>query len=503
MNSVEKSLSPESETIVPVRPALRTSAPPPAGAGRGAGAIGWWVALVGAAAVALAFVFFVLPQWVAPPEAPAAAVGAAPVSPDPPPVPELSPAERAALAAEAERLLAQLLTQTARLDEQGASGWGADGWTRYVERSRAGDDAYLAKSFPAAVQSYTDALAAGEALIAQSHEIVERALTAARAAFAAGNAEHAIGQYDVVLGIEPEHEAAKRERERAARLPEVLALVAEGDSLRDGGKLEDAAAAYRRALEVDAGWQLARDALTAVTTRIANDRFDGLMSAGFAALAREDYEAAAEQFSAALAMRPSATAAREGLVQAEQGAKLGDIALAEARALAFERRERWELAVAQYQAALAADPTLVFAKTGLARATARADLDAKIANLIEKPTLLFQDAIAADARKLLEQAAAVDEPDAPRIAAQRAELERLLNLASTPLPVQLRSDQLTEVTVYRVGPLGTFAVKDIELRPGTYTAVGSRNGYRDVRSTFTVLPGRSLPPIEVICSEPI
>ena len=32
----------------------------------------------------------------------------------------------------------------------------------------------------------------------------------------------------------------------------------------------------------------------------------------------------------------------------------------------------------------------------------------------------------------------------------------------------------------------------VELRPGTYTAIGSRDGYRDVRQTFTVRPGREL-----------
>jgi hypothetical protein len=71
------------------------------------------------------------------------------------------------------------------------------------------------------------------------------------------------------------------------------------------------------------------------------------------------------------------------------------------------------------------------------------------------------------------------------------------------LTVELTSDELTEVTVYRVGQLGTFASKAVQVRPGTYTAVGSRNGYRDVRATFTVLPGQALPPIRVVCTEPI
>jgi hypothetical protein len=54
-----------------------------------------------------------------------------------------------------------------------------------------------------------------------------------------------------------------------------------------------------------------------------------------------------------------------------------------------------------------------------------------------------------------------------------------------------------------VGNLGSFAATTLELRPGTYTAVGSRNGYRDVRETFSIIPGRPLEPIRVQCVEPI
>jgi hypothetical protein len=51
--------------------------------------------------------------------------------------------------------------------------------------------------------------------------------------------------------------------------------------------------------------------------------------------------------------------------------------------------------------------------------------------------------------------------------------------------------------------LGAFASRDVELRPGTYTVIGSRDGYRDVRQTFTVRPGGNLAPITVVCVEPI
>jgi hypothetical protein len=145
---------------------------------------------------------------------------------------------------------------------------------------------------------------------------------------------------------------------------------------------------------------------------------------------------------------------------------------------------------------------LLFAQTGLERAQARAGLDAKLANLIDNPTLLFGDSVLADARLLLASASEEAE-QGPRLTAQIERLGELVELASKPIAVRLESDQLASVTLYRVGTLGAFAAKDVELRPGTYTVIGSRDGYRDVRHTFTVRPGRNLGPINVVCVEPI
>jgi hypothetical protein len=123
-------------------------------------------------------------------------------------------------------------------------------------------------------------------------------------------------------------------------------------------------------------------------------------------------------------------------------------------------------------------------------------------NLIGNPTLLFGDNVLADARKLLDESRSLSESGS-RLAQQIAELDRLIALATMPIAVPLQSDGLTDVTVYRVGALGMFAATQVELRPGTYTVIGSRDGYRDVRRTFTVLPGRTLPPINVVCAERI
>ena len=123
-------------------------------------------------------------------------------------------------------------------------------------------------------------------------------------------------------------------------------------------------------------------------------------------------------------------------------------------------------------------------------------------NLLDNPRLLFSDSVLADARSLREQVADA-QPRGAQIDDQLARLDRLIAAATREYPIALVSDGLTSVTVFRVGTIGPFQSTEISLRPGTYTAIGSRNGYRDVRTEFTVLPGQDPGPIEIVCREPI
>jgi hypothetical protein len=65
------------------------------------------------------------------------------------------------------------------------------------------------------------------------------------------------------------------------------------------------------------------------------------------------------------------------------------------------------------------------------------------------------------------------------------------------------SDSRTQVTIQSVGTFGSFSRRDIELRPGRYTVIGTRDGFRDVRRDITVTPGKESLTVNVSCSEPI
>jgi hypothetical protein len=78
-------------------------------------------------------------------------------------------------------------------------------------------------------------------------------------------------------------------------------------------------------------------------------------------------------------------------------------------------------------------------------------------------------------------------------------LRALVEAAQTPVRLTIESDNVTEVAVYKVGKFGRFAIHEVFLRPGTYTVVGSREGYKDVRKTLRIESGQQPQRISVIC----
>jgi hypothetical protein len=89
------------------------------------------------------------------------------------------------------------------------------------------------------------------------------------------------------------------------------------------------------------------------------------------------------------------------------------------------------------------------------------------------------------------------------LAGQITQLEALLAEANREYDITLRSDGKTEIIVYKVARLGRFMQRELTLRPGTYTAVGTRDGYRDVRRQFTIKRNGTTAPIDIACAEPI
>lgn len=460
---------------------------------------------VAISALALFTVFFLLPKWVptgtSAPQAPAAAARSAP-NPAPRPVAQVDFAALARAKQQADELRGPLFDRLESLRARAVERWAAEDFVKATQTLAEADAEYAKRAYIEAVEHLARLEPQLEALEARASSVLEQQLAAGAQALAEGRSQDARAAFELALVIEPKHAAAERGLARAATLDQVLELLNAAQRAEQDGDLEEALAHYRRAVELDKDMSRAAEGVARVSARLAGDAFASAMARGFAALGSGDYAAARAVFQSAGTIRPGSTEVAAALKQVEQNERTRTIAEKLDAARAAEGSEKWADALQSYKDILSLDPTVAAAKEGVARVQPRAELNERLELYLTQPERLFSAPVRRAAHETLARAGEIAEPG-PVLSQQVAKLREWLARAEVPVPVALESDNLTQVTIYRVGALGTFERRSLELVPGEYTIVGTRPGYRDVRRRLVVTPGTPPPPIVIRCEEKI
>ncbi len=396
--------------------------------------------------------------------------------------------------------LGDWLQADARLEAKQVSQWGGVAYAEAKAKATEGDEALQQADYATASARYGEAVATLERLEGTIPEVLSHALAVGDEAIASGDAKAAQQAFNLALALEPEHAEAKRGLERADKLEAVFGFLATGEDHERHGRLALAYADFQAAARLDAELPQTQAALARLKERIAKEQFQATMSEGFKALEGGRFQEALTAFYRAKDFRPETSAVRDGIAQATEGLRLAKIENFRQQARDMEAAERWGDALAAYEAVLAVDPTLAFAQRGRARSQRLGQLAVQLQYYLDRPELLTSDRAYQRAQAFLAQASTLA-PQGSRLQQQLRRLEAQLVLAGTPLTLELRSDAATEVTIYKVGKLGRFTTQTVELRPGTYTMVGVRPGYRDVRRTLTLTPGEPPSPVYIACQE--
>lgn len=461
-----------------------------------------WIAwLSGIILVAALLVLFLAPDLIAPPPATPAAVTTT-VAPAQPALP--SPYEEAQLAEarrSAQDLLAKILARQKTLTELQVQLWGADAFGAAAELSRQGDALYRQRDFVQALERYRQSLVALTDLESQRDQVIAAALEAGQEALARDDEAAASTAFGKVLAIDSSNPTALLGMKQAQLLPQTRPLMAQARQARSADNLQEAQQILKQVLALDPGHREAKSTLAGIQATLVEQRFNSAMSAGLAALKAGRLDSARTEFGKALALKPGHPDARASLDQANARDAAQTLASQLQKAAALEAREQWQEAAALYGTILAKDDTVVQARVGKIRSQTRASLDAGIEAIVTAPLRLSSPSVLRQGQQLLADARAIADPG-PRLQGQTAALARALEMSQIPVSITLESDNQTFVTLLRVGEMGTFTSRQLSLKPGNYVALGSRDGYRDVRVEFQVTsegPTR----VVVICGDAV
>ncbi len=412
------------------------------------------------------------------------------------------PAQVALEKEEAEQRLADYLVAKKALDSKGGEEWGGHLYVQMQESGQEADALFMNREYASASDKYGEALTKANELAGQTEEALRRFLEQGRIAVAEGDGKGAQHNFRVVLMIDPTNAVARKNLERAMKIETVIRLIDSGKRHEKLDNLPFALADYQEALKLDPESDQARQGFDRIKGLIAEEQFKQLMSSGFAALQSNEYEMARKAFLKAESFKTGAIEVQDALAQVDQAIRLARIETLRKEALAAEQTEDWEKALESYVAVIRIDPAIQFAVQGKMLSQERVTLDKRFSFYLERPGVLESDRHLQNAILLLQEARKI-EPMGPRLTSQIESLDQLVTTAQTPVKVTLESDNLTQVAVYKVGRFGRFTYRDLDLRPGTYTVVGTRKGYKDVRQEIVVKPGQKVVRITVVCKEKI
>lgn len=510
-----------SDDFSPIRPRqvpLSHGAPEsPAVTGRGAHLITWALGVLLALAV-LGAVFFLLPAWLEsrpaknptvadPAPAPTAAgdrpggstptdAGAEVEDAAPPPFQQLQRQQAREQAQEALSRFVELQIQLE--DEMQVGAWGAEAYQGAKDLATAGDEQFVREAYAESLASYEAAADALAALIERGRALLEESIDRGAAALAARDQETAAEAFELAATIAPEDPRVTAGQARLALLPEISELMRRARNQELADNWSEALATYERIEQLDP----ATTGLDAAMARVAEGqrraRVQGLLSDGFAELDAGRFDAARRAFRQALDLDPGNRVAEGGLEQVTKQADVARINALKSRADAAAAQERWGDAADLYGQVLALDGTIQFAQAGRARAEAQQRTRAALERILASPDKLSSDKLYREAKQILERAESL-EPRGEQLASRIADVRQTLETYANPVPVLLRSDNRTEVTLSTVGTLGAFEEKRLELRPGSYTVIGSRDGCRDIREQIVVRPNMN--PVDIRCAE--
>ena len=408
------------------------------------------------------------------------------------------PAEIARQKQGAEQRLAQYIELKDELDRKGASKWGGGLYTEMIALAQHGDASFMDQAYDVAAEKYAEATAKANTLANQADNTLQQLLEEGILALNEGNAKRAQEKFSVALLIDPANPSAQRGLERANTIENVMQLIASGRKHESDSKLSFAHADYDKAVRLDPESEDARTALNRVKEKIKEQEFQQLISEGLTAYHNNDYRLARTKLLKAKSFKPESREVRDALRQVDVAIRLSRIEQLRKKAIEAEKSEHWENALNAYLEILKVDANIQFAAQGKARSSEQIRIAKRINFFLQKPEALEIDRQLENAVLLANEAKELN-PQGPRLSAQIKKLEQLLTAAQTPINVTIESDNFTDVAIYKVGKLGRFSVRQMNLRPGTYIVVGARDGYMDVRQKIVLKPGQESLRIRVIC----
>ncbi len=240
--------------------------------------------------------------------------------------------------------------------------------------------------------------------------------------------------------------------------------------------------------------------------------FKKIISDTLTALDKHQYRLASEKLKIAQSLKQSDPVTKELDERIKAEVKKTKINILMKKAYLEEKNEKWKSALSYYEKIQVIDANINSILLNIKRTNAYIKMDKILNEIINKEERLQDDKVLEKSKKSLQYIELYIEENehllypikqTPELTKKITTAEKIIKDASIIINITIRSDNLTDVSIYKVGQLGKLKEKKLNLKQGIYTIVGSREGYRDYRQNIKITAKDQYRVIIVVCRETI
>ncbi len=441
-------------------------------------------------------VYFLLPQWMNEQSSDNVAVASSSRSTNTT-VSERTPENRAA----ALTLLESVLKKRAALEALGVAQWAGSDFQVILQLIEEADQTLGRGAINRAKQLYGESEEKLDKLLASRPERLGFILNDAAQAIEQNRLDDAKRLFSLGLLMEPENPDLNAGLAQLEKREKFNSLLISAQEMEESGQPLEALRQYQTLLRLQPNHHQAVEAVARIESTERERQFRPLMSRILTALEQGDLVAAAVQLKQLKQLNPEAPEVKDTELRLASAQRSQKLLRHKQQGEAAEKSEAWKAAATEYRLAINIDPNAAFAKQGLSRALKGEDREKRLNFFIERPERLGTDKNLQSASQLLNEYAQMRDAG-PKLQHSIDQLQQLVSRAGQRIAVTIYSDNLTNIVIYHVGRLGQFRQHQLELRPGTYTILGTRKGYRDVLRKVEIGPDKA-DSIELRCEESI
>ena len=361
--------------------------------------------------------------------------------------------------------------------------------------------AFLEGDIVAAQRLLASTVHEAKTLASETEESFKFNMNVAKESYDSGEYNSALAAISQAAKLRPNVGEVEEWKSRIERMPELLLARRDADDARNAGKLEEELEALSRILKIVPDSVESEERVKEVKNLLLDQRFNRAVARVIKSIENGNLKQAKQALGEVKRIRPTHVESVKLTDQVElfERQQKRDQHLVAARR--DVKQDNWEGALLNYGRALALDSTHHEANQGRDIATRILDLQRIIDDFVARPGRLSSANIAKAATNTVENAKSLAK-FSEKLKKSISDLEKSIEIAKTPVPVQILSDNQTEISIRRIGRIGKTEKRTIELRPDTYTFEGKRKGYRSKLIEVVVkYNGGSPIEIRVICDE--